>query len=84
MSVPNPERLPDERLSDYLLQSSYPATAPPVFFGHYWMEGMPILQATNALCLDYSAGKDGPLVSYSAEPDLKDLSLDNLRVHSYF
>jgi putative transposase len=49
MSVPNPELLPDERLSNDLLKSSYPRDAPPVVFGHYWMEGTPLLQAKNAL-----------------------------------
>jgi hypothetical protein len=81
MSVPNPELLPDEKLPDHVVASSYPSDAPPVFFGHYWMEGAPQLQAINALCLDYSAGRDGPLVSYGAEPGNKDLSLDNLRIH---
>jgi hypothetical protein len=81
MSVPDLELLPDEKLPDQILASSYPSDAPPVFFGHYWMEGAPIRQAANALCLDYSAGKDGPLVSYGAELGHKELSLENLRVH---
>ncbi len=81
MSVPNPELLPDEKLPDHVLARSYPNDAPPVFFGHYWMEGVPLRQAMNALCLDYSAGKDGPLVSYGAEPGSKSLSLGNLRTH---
>jgi hypothetical protein len=81
MSVPNPELLPDERLSDGLLNASYPSNAPPVVFGHYWMEGTPLLQATNVLCLDYSAGKGGPLISYQAEPGNRQLTLDNLSIH---
>ena len=36
----------------------------PVFFGHYWMRGEPRLQSDNAVCVDYSAGKGGPLVAY--------------------
>jgi hypothetical protein len=43
---------------------TYPADAPPVFFGHYWMEGELKTQRHNVACLDYSAGKDGPLVAY--------------------
>lgn len=36
----------------------------PTFFGHYWMTGEHGLQSHNAVCVDYSAGKDGPLVAY--------------------
>jgi hypothetical protein len=36
----------------------------PVFFGHYWMTGTPRLQSASAVCVDYSAGKGGPLVAY--------------------
>lgn len=81
MSVPEPHLLPDETLPGDILRGAYPSDAPPVVFGHYWMEGAPVLQASNALCLDYSAGKDGPLVSYRAEPGSAVLSLGNLRRH---
>ncbi len=47
----------------------YPEGEKPVFFGHYWMTGMPRIEAPNALCLDYSAGiGDNPLVAYAWEP----------------
>ena len=36
----------------------------PTFFGHYWMTGEPSLQSDTAVCVDYSAGKGGPLVAY--------------------
>ena len=36
----------------------------PTFFGHYWMTGRPALQSATAVCVDYSAGKGGPLVAY--------------------
>jgi hypothetical protein len=36
----------------------------PVFFGHYWMQGEPAVQADRMACVDYSAGKGGPLVAY--------------------
>ena len=36
----------------------------PVFFGHYWMTGQPARQGMHAACVDYSAGKNGPLVAY--------------------
>ncbi len=38
--------------------------AKPVFFGHYWMTGQPVLQSSSAACVDYSAAKEGPLVAY--------------------
>ncbi|NRP31765.1 MULTISPECIES: metallophosphoesterase [unclassified Aliiroseovarius] len=81
ISVPNPEQLPDRKLPDDVLTSAYPSDAAPVFFGHYWMTGNPLLQAENALCLDYSAGLDGPLASYEAQPGRSTLSLDRLRIH---
>jgi hypothetical protein len=53
----------------------------PVIFGHYWFR--PPLEVTNplALCIDYSAGADGPLVAYrfDGEPSL---TADHL-VHSH-
>lgn len=36
----------------------------PTFFGHYWMTGAPRPQSDAAVCVDYSAGKGGPLVAY--------------------
>lgn len=76
MSVPDLERLPD-----HVRAHTYAADAPPVFFGHYWLTGDPELQAPNALCLDHSAGKGGPLVTCSFEPGETALSLDRVLVH---
>ncbi|MBS0321417.1 MAG: metallophosphoesterase [Proteobacteria bacterium] len=44
----------------------------PVFFGHYWWTGTPAPLAPRAACVDYSAGKGGPLVAYrwDGEQDL--------------
>jgi hypothetical protein len=43
----------------------YPADAPPVFFGHYWLDPVtPVRQAPNVCCVDYSVAKDGMLVAY--------------------
>lgn len=42
----------------------YPIHSKPVFFGHYWQTGKPILQQENLCCVDYSAGKGGDLVCY--------------------
>lgn len=78
ISVPNPSELPDEPLPAHVVQNVYPADAAPVFFGHYWLTGEPEQQARNALCLDYSAGKDGPLVAYCMEAPEEPISLANL------
>ncbi|BAL23473.1 metallophosphoesterase [Azoarcus sp. KH32C] len=62
MSEADRERLPD---------TDIPAHAriglddrKPVFFGHYWLTGRPAVVSPHAACVDYSAGKGGPLVAY--------------------
>ncbi len=49
---------------EHLIQ--YAPDEPPVFVGHYWMEGEPDLLAPNVACLDWSiaAPKGGRLVAY--------------------
>ena len=42
----------------------------PVFFGHYWLRGEPLLNKNNVCCLDYSVAKNGYLVSYSFDGEL--------------
>jgi hypothetical protein len=48
------------------------AEGTPVFFGHYWLTGKISLQSNRCACLDYSAGKGGPLAAYrfDGESDL--------------
>jgi hypothetical protein len=36
----------------------------PVFVGHYWKTGEPKPLAKNIACVDYSAGRNGALVTY--------------------
>lgn len=44
---------------------SYAHHEPPVFLGHYWLEGDPEPLAPNIACLDYSVAKSGgKLVAY--------------------
>jgi hypothetical protein len=43
----------------------------PVFFGHYWLKGKPIIESENALCLDYSVAKKGSLVAYRHDHESK-------------
>lgn len=81
MSVPNINQLPDMPLPDNLLTTIYPVDEKPVFFGHYWMSGEPELQSTNALCLDYSVGTGGPLVTYAHVAGSQKLNLENVAIH---
>ena len=39
-------------------------TDKPIVFGHYWRTGQPAPLSPTLACVDYSAGKDGPLVAY--------------------
>lgn len=50
--------------------------AKPVFFGHYWMTGVPTRQTKMAACVDYSAAKEGPLVAYRWDGE-SELNNDN-------
>ncbi len=36
----------------------------PVFIGHHWFSGQPVIESPKLACLDWSAAKDGPLVGY--------------------
>ncbi len=46
----------------------YPSNSPPVFFGHYWLDGkQPVPLASNVFCLDYSVARGGFLCGYRAE-----------------
>lgn len=81
MSVPDVNQLPDDPLPDNVFATIYPEKDKPVVFGHYWMSGEPELQSANALCLDYSAGTDGPLVTYSHVAGSQELILEHALLH---
>jgi hypothetical protein len=53
----------------------YGADEPPVFVGHYWMEGTPCPISRNVACVDYSAGIGGSLVAYRYDSEM-DLTAD--------
>ncbi len=60
-----PESLLTENIPEEVKVNIYPSKAPPVFFGHYWLEDQyPVIQSENVICLDYSVAKDGALVAY--------------------
>jgi hypothetical protein len=79
--MPSVEDSPDAELPETVVSKTYSPNAPPVFFGHFWLTNAPILEAQNALCLDYSSGKDGPLVSYELLDPAEPLSEENIRAH---
>lgn len=53
----------------------YSRSEPPVFVGHYWMDGEPAPITPNVACIDYSAVKYGKLVAYRMD-DERELSKD--------
>ena len=53
---------PDTEIPPPLPVDVYNGT--PVIYGHYWQTGTPTLTSPITACVDYSAGKDGPLVAY--------------------
>ncbi len=56
------QRVPDLPLPTWArLEDS---AGPPLFFGHYWMQGTPAPVSPNAACVDYSIAKGGKLVAY--------------------
>ena len=59
----------------------HPYVGPPVIYGHYWETGTLQLTSPGTVCVDYSAGKGGPLVAYrwSGETTLTDAHLIAVR-----
>lgn len=47
-----------------LAENFYNENEKPVFFGHYWLNGAPMLFRNNICCLDYSVAKNGFLACY--------------------
>ncbi len=74
---PLPEEMAQRELSAIERQKllSYDLSEPPVFVGHYWMDGDPEPIRSNIACLDYSAVKYGKLVAYRMDEE-QELSKD--------
>ena len=55
----------------------HPYDGPPVIYGHYWQTGTLQLTSPGTVCVDYSAGKGGPLAAYrwSGETTLTNVHL---------
>ena len=64
-------QIPDDEIAgDHLIEYSH--DEPPVFLGHYWMEGDPEPLASNIACTDYSVAKPGgKLVAYRWDGERK-------------
>lgn len=52
-------KIPDEDIRPDTMED-----ARPIFFGHYWMEGMPKILSSKVTCLDFSVAKNGVLTAY--------------------
>ena len=48
----------------------------PVFFGHYWLKGTPIIENPKAICLDYSVARGGKLVACRTNIENGELKLE--------
>ncbi len=66
ISVESIDNLPESNVDLSLLSNSdyYIEKDKPVFFGHYWLNGKPMLYRDNICCLDYSIANQGKLVAY--------------------
>ena len=49
----------------------YSENEKPVFFGHYWLQGIPFLIRENICCLDFSVAKGGSLAAYRFDGEKK-------------
>lgn len=68
-SFPEIASLPDRPVAPEVVATArpYPPEAPPVFFGHYWLDPRraPLApQSPNVACLDYSVARGGLLCAY--------------------
>ena len=79
-SVEPLKNLPDTKVDLTVLKSThfYSKGNKPVFFGHYWLKGKPLLNRENVCCLDYSVAKEGYLVAYTFDEETKLVS-ENLK-----
>jgi hypothetical protein len=66
ISIEPIDSLPNEviNMDDLPKTDYYTLDDKKVFFGHYWLKGLPLLYKNNICCLDYSVAKGGKLVAY--------------------
>lgn len=70
--------LVEERSRNGLPETAIPLAAraefptdKPIFIGHYWLTGEQAPLSCSVVCVDYSAGKGGPLCAYRRNGDLQ-------------
>ncbi|MEZ6059697.1 MAG: hypothetical protein R3C19_04980 [Planctomycetaceae bacterium] len=64
-ALPREPNIPGVSVPESAPAVPYPADAPPVFVGHYWLPPRkPAPLAANIACLDYSVAKGGLLCGY--------------------
>lgn len=75
ISVEPLDNLPNELVDKSAFKNAnyYNQDDKPVFFGHYWLKGNPMLPTDryNICCLDYSVAKNGYLAAYRFDNELK-------------
>ena len=78
-----PDPLPEDMQQQVLTKEEklqlvfYSENEKPLFIGHYWLGGEPMLVSKNIACLDYSAVNGGKLVAYNFNVD-KELAVGKL------
>ena len=80
ISVPNINEIPNLNFINKDKFENYSSKDVPVFFGHYWMSSPPKIYSKNTICLDCSAGLDGPLVSYHWKSDSDLIDFENITI----
>jgi len=79
LSVPDRGCLPDSPLPEAITTPAHPEAGPPVFVGHYKMDGAPRVESENVLCLDYP---DTPCVyRWSGERQIDSARLQDIPAH---
>lgn len=75
----------EESIAEQLPEDPLPPTAAfaldeskPVFFGHYWLQGIPCLISPSTACLDFSVAKGGALCAYRFDGE-NSLQVNKLR-----
>jgi hypothetical protein len=77
----------EERLPELPVPTDWHyADKTPVLFGHYWMQGRPVITGEVAACVDFSVAKKGYLTAYrwSGEQVLDAENLVYLRASRFF
>lgn len=71
-ALPSRNELTDLAVPDNAEPSVYTRDAPPVFFGHYWLNSeTPSPLTDNVACLDYSVAKGGMLCAYRFDGEFR-------------